>query len=218
MNRILNLLLFLLAGLTTASASLPDELNREEHGVTGFSVSDPEYEWSQADSKQAKVLLKTEGLLLESKKEDGVAFSVCELPIDVEGSPEFIFGIKLRNIEIDDKNGFGIIFDYVDSRNYKGISIGKKQYVYFTVKDGVTSEVKSGPVKYKEKNVKLILKRENGGVEFVLNGIEVCKLRKIELSSSYFGVFVSGKGKVTMPGFIMYIPEQGDSEQSTSDV
>lgn len=205
-----------LAITLVASASISDELN-DEYGQTIFSVTDPEYEWSQIDTKQVKVELKSQGLILESKIDDGFAFSVSELPIDVEELPEFLFGFNLRDMKVDNKNHFGMIFDYENTRNYKGISISKKQYNYFSVNNGVYSTIKSGPVKYKGNDFRLILKRENGGIEFVLNGIEVCRLRKISLISSYFGVFVSGKAKAAMPEFIMYIPEQEDTEQSTSN-
>ena len=217
------------------SASIPDELT-EEYGQTTFSVSDPEYEWSQIDTKQIKVAFKAESLLFESKQDNGFAYSVVELPIDVEDRTEFLFGIKLKGFKPDDsskieklalkkgnvdaanliKSSFGIIFDYQDIRNYRAVAISKKEYHYYMVKDGIVSMIKSGPVKYKGDSFKLIMKRENGGIEFMLNGIEVCRLRKITLSSSYFGAFINGKGKAEMPSFMMYIPEQEDTEQSTS--
>lgn len=216
MKKTILIICALISFALTASATIPEVLT-EEYGQTIFSVSDPEYEWSQIDSKKIKVEMKSQSLVFESKDEGGFAFSVSELPIDVVELPEFLFGINLKNLKIDDKNSFGMIFDYQDMRNYKGISISKKQYSYYTVKDGVLSVVKNGPVKYKGNNFALQLKRENGGIEFVLNGIEVCKLRKISLTSSYFGAFVNGKAKAEMPTFIMYIPEQEDTEQSTSN-
>lgn len=216
MKKITFLVIALFAAVPNIYASLPEELT-EECGQTAFSVTDPEYEWSQTDTKHVKVNLTSKGLFLESKNEDSFAFSVSELPIDIEELPEFLFGFKLSNMKIDNKNRFGMIFDYQDIRNYKGISILKKQYEYFTVIDGVYSAIKSGPVKYKGSDFTLILKRENGGIEFSLNGIEVCKLRKIKLTSSYFGVFIGGKAKAIMPEFILYIPQQEDTEQSTTN-
>lgn len=204
-----------LAVVPTASAYIPDDFNYESENCV-FSVADPEYEWSQTDTKQIKVELKSHFLLLESKADNGFAYSVSELPFNAEDTPEFIFGIDL-NLKIDNNNHFGMIFDYQDNRNFKGISISKKQYEYFVVKDGGYSAVKNGLVKYKGNDVKLILRRENGGIKFVLNGIEICKLRRISLTSSYFGAFVRGKAKAAMTDFIMYIPEQEDSEQSTSN-
>lgn len=198
------------------SASIPDELS-EEYGQTVFSVSDPEYEWSQIDTKQVKVGFKSQSLQFESKQDNGFAYSVVELPINVEDNTEFLFGFSLKGFKPSDKSSFGMILDYQDIRNYKAIAISKKEYQYYVVKDGISSMIKSGPVKYKGDSFKMIMRRENGGIEFVLNGIEVCKLRKITLSSSYFGVFINGKGKAEMPSFMMYISESEDTEQSTSN-
>ena len=216
MKKFLILISALLSVALASLASFTDG-QLEKNGKFEFSVTDPEYEWSQMDTKQVKVVLKSQYLSLESKIDNGLAFSVSELPIDVEDIPEFAFGINLKGLKIDKKNSFGMIFDYQDMRNYKGISISKKQYNYFTVKDGVLTVVKNGPVKFKGDYFNLLLQRVNGGIEFFLNGIEVCKLRKISLTSSYFGVFINGKGKAQMPSFIMAIPEQEDTEQSTSN-
>lgn len=229
----------LIASTLVSYASLPDNL--EEYGQVEFSPTDPEYEWSQIDSKQIKVGFKSQTLMIESKKFDGFAYSVTELPINVEDTPEFIFGFTLNGFRPSDysKNekiaskflkkagnlnnnvimmgSFGMLFDYQDIRNYKAIAIFKKTFQYYVVKDGIFSMVKSGPVKHKGDSFKLIMMRENGGIEFQLNGIEVCKLRKITLTSSYFGVYINGKGKAEMPSFMMYIPEQEDTEQSTSN-
>ncbi|MDE5784196.1 MAG: hypothetical protein K2H97_07775 [Prevotella sp.] len=183
-----------------------------------FSVSDPEFEWSQTDTKKIKVLLNAEGLKFESKEDDGVALSIVELPINVENNREFIFGVNIQGPKLDDKKSFGLLFDYEDGRNYKGLTIFKKQYEYFVVKDGVRSSVKTGLVKFKGTTYKLNVKRENGGMEFTLNDIEVCKLRRISIASSYFGVYICGKMKALMPDFIMYVPDQEDIEQSTTDI
>lgn len=220
-------------------ATLPEELG-EELGQVVFSANDPEYEWSQTDTKQIKVGFKSQSLQLESKDAKGFAYSVTELPLSVEDTPEFIFGVNINGFRPSDMDAsqklaskfgknlansatlkplgcFGMIFDYQDNHNYKAIAIYKKSYLYYVEKDGVISTVKSGPVKFKGDSFKLMMRRENGGIEFQLNGIEVCKLRKINLTSPYFGVFISGKGKAEIPDFIMYVPEQEDTEQSTSN-
>ena len=147
-----------------------------------------------------------------------MAFSVVELPIGVENNVEFIFGVDLEGPKLNDNNGVGMIFDYQDNRNYKAMMISKKQYCYIVVKDGISSTVRTGLVKYKGNKYQLILKRENGGAVFLLNGIEICKLRRISLTSSYFGVFVSGKAKTILSNFIMFVPDQEDTEQSTTDI
>lgn len=222
-----------------AVSAIPDELS-DEYGNVVFSASDPEFDWSQTDTKQIKVKFKSQALQFESKLPNGFAFSVTELPINVEDTPDFLFGFTLNGFKPSDytKNekifsgllkqsdtnnnllipgSFGMLFDYQDVHNYKALAIFKKTYQYYTVKDGIISLVKSGPVKYNGDSFKLILKRENGGIEFVLNGIEVCNLRKIALTSSFFGVFINGKGKAEMPSFMMFIPAQEDIEQTTTN-
>ena len=216
MKQILFTLGVIIASSLNSYATLPEDLN-EEYGQVVFSANDPEYEWTQIDTKQIKVSFTSQSLQFESKDDTGVAYSVAELPISVEDTPEFIFGFNLKGFRPSDNRVFGMIFDYQDIRNYKAIAISKKTYQYYVVKDGVTATVKSGPVKFKGDSFKLIMRRENGGIEFQLNGIEVCKLRKISLTSSFFGVFISGKGTAEMPDFIMYVPEQEDTEVSTSN-
>lgn len=232
--------MLLWASLTSfAGSTIPQEFS-DEHGEVVFSASDPELEWSQIDTKQIKVRFKGQSLQLESKLPDGFAYSVTELPINVEDTPDFLFGFTLNGFKpndgftknqklfsqlsksLDNNNSlmtgsFGMLFDYQDIHNYKAFAIYKKTYQFYTVKDGSISLVKSGPVKYKDNSFNLILKRENGGIEFTLNGLEICKLRKIDLESSYFGVFICGKGKAEMPSFMMYVPEQENTEQSTSN-
>ena len=216
MKQILFTLGVIIASSLNSYATRPEDLN-EEYGQVVFSANDPEYEWTQIDTKQIKVSFTSQSLQFESKDDTGVAYSVAELPISVEDTPEFIFGFNLKGFRPSDNRVFGMIFDYQDIRNYKAIAISKKTYQYYVVKDGVTATVKSGPVKFKGDSFKLIMRRENGGIEFQLNGIEVCKLRKISLTSSFFGVFISGKGTAEMPDFIMYVPEQEDTEVSTSN-
>ncbi|MGM9861743.1 MAG: hypothetical protein ACI30W_04030 [Muribaculaceae bacterium] len=221
MKRYTILLQILMASATAAMAapSIPDEaIIGAEAANHAIAVTDPEYEWSQTDTKKAKVEFKSQSLVLESKDDKGAAFSVVELPINVEDNAEFAFGLNLDGPKVDDSKSFGMLFDYQDMRNYKCLQIGKKQYAYIVVKDGTDSIVKTGPVKHKGSSFSLVAKRENGGIEFFLNGLQVCRLRKITLSSSYCGVCVCGKAKAELRSFMMYVPEQDDSEQATTDM
>lgn len=221
MKRYTVLLQILMASATAAMAapSIPDEalIGAEADNHT-IAVTDPEYEWSQTDTKKAKVEFKAQSLALESKDDKGMAYSVVELPINVENNAEFAFGLNLNGPKVEDSKSFGMLFDYQDMRNYKCLQIGKKQFAYIVVKDGIESIVKTGPVKHKGSSFSLVAKRDNGGIEFFLNGLQVCRLRKITLSSSYCGVCIGGKAKAELRSFIMYIPEQEDTEQSTTDM
>lgn len=191
----------------------------ENQGNTNiiFSPLDPEYDWSQSYSKKIKVESKNIGFLMESKEENGTAFTIAELPIDIENNCDFLFGVTLSGPKLDGNKSLGIFFDYEDTRNYKGLAIYKKQFDYFVVKDGSVSSVKTGLVKMKGNTYTISMYRKNGKVEFMLNDLEICTLKKVPITSSMFGAFIHGKMKATMPFFYMFNPEHMDTEQSTTD-
>lgn len=182
-----------------------------------LSVADPLYEWSQYKEKNRSALITKNVLTLESKVKDASASSI----IDLNFSPEtdnFVFGIPFCGPKLSDELNVGIVFDYEDSRNYKGISISKSQYQYFTVKDGVTATVKNGLIKTKGAIYNLKLERQGDLILFYLNDLEYAKLNRIKLSSSYMGAFINGKGKTSIPFFIFkLIQPEGDTEESTSN-
>lgn len=196
--------------------SIPTIEGVEESDII-FDVSDPEYDWSQTDSKKMKVELKNEVLMLASKENDGVAYTIAELPIDIEEGSEFMFGVTLLAPKLDDKKSLGIIFDYEDARNYKALAIYKKQFDYFVVKDGTVSSVKTGLVKMKGNTYTIVMTRENGKVEFKLNDLEICTLKKVSITNAMFGAFIHGKMKATMPCFYMHNADREETEQSTTE-
>lgn len=220
----------LLMALTTApasaqgfSAAVATEQTDQPGATSGqsddifFEISDPLYEWSEIDSKLAKVQLTSNGLLLESKTDNGVAFSIAELPINLEENSAFVFGAIFTGVKLNEKKMVGLIFDYEDGRNYKGIAVSKKQFEYFVVKDGVSTPVKTGLVKMKGDILALYMARHDGKVEFYLNDLEICTVKRISITSPMFGVFVQGKMKAMVPKFMMnsFVPEE--TEQSTTD-
>lgn len=208
----------LLSGGSTKEhgVKVPTIEGQEESNIV-FNVSDPEYDWSQSHDKKISVEINNEGLVLSSKEDDGMAFTIAELPIDIEENNEFMFGVTLIGPKIDDKKNLGLIFDYENARNYKGIAIYKKQFDYFVVKDGTLSSVKTGLVKIKGNTYTITMERKNGKVEFKLNDLELCVLKKVSITNAMFGAYIKGKMKAIMPIFYMYNAEREDSEQSTTD-
>lgn len=198
------------------TATTPELEGQEAESFT-YETSDPEYDWSQFDTKKISVEIKHEGIVMTSKEDDGVAFTIAELPIDVDHNSEFLFGVTLLGPKLDEKKSIGLIFDYEDARNYKGIAIFKKQFEYFVVKDGTRSSVKTGLVKMKGGAYTITMQRQDGKVEFKLNDLELCVLKKVSITNAMFGAFIQGKMKAVMPVFYMYNAEREDTEQSTTD-
>ena len=217
------ILLLLLSVVTTSSdvfsinlKNLTSQLDGlTEIGVT--SMTDPQYEWSQFTNKTGRAVITANGLILESKSKEFMTSSVVELNFNPE-TDDFVFTTAFIGPKLSDGLSIGVIFDYVDARNYKGIELTKTQYKYFIVKDGVAADVKSGLIKFKDKTYNVAMSRKGEKLFFYLNDIEFAKFNRIKIDSPYIGVFLKGKGKTILPCFQFNIIEQeGDSEQSTTD-
>lgn len=199
-----------------------DEINQElakldsEAGKYSIMVSNPEYEWSQFDSKIGKALLTDKGLEVESKVKDGSVMSTVEL--DFDPASDFTFGLSMVAKPEDDKF-VGVVFDYKDNRNYKVFTVNKKQFAYYTVDDGMTAVVKQGLVKTGVIIGSIMLAKVGDKIDVTLNGIDAATLKKVNISSPNCGIIVTGKYKVTLNQFYLKLIEpDADAEQSTSDV
>lgn len=181
------------------------------------AINDPQYEWSQYDDKLGKSELKDDYLQLESKKDETPALAVTEISYFNPDTP-FLFGVWLKEADINDEKGVGIVFDYADNRNYKSILIAKKNYMYTVCKDGMTSIVKRGLVKHGKTGINMMIRLENDKMHFYLNGLEQATVNKVSAENQNFGIIVSPKGKCKLISFTFGIPtETSESEQSTSE-
>lgn len=189
----------------------------KEYDMQLVAINDPQYEWSQYDDKFGKSELKDEFLELEAKKDDIYAVTATEIPFFSPETP-FIFGVWLKEADINDEKGVGIVFDVADNRNYKTIMVTKKNYMYTTCKDGVTSIAKRGLVKHGKSGINMIIRLGNGKMHFYLNGLEQATVNKVTAESQNFGVIVSPKGKCKIAAYTFGLPaETSESEQSTSE-
>lgn len=179
-------------------------------------VNSPEYEWSQFDSKVGKALLTESGLQVESKVNGGAVLSTVEL--DFDPASDFTFGL-LMTAKPEDNKYVGVVFDYQNNRNYKVLSVSKKQFVYYTVDNGAMAVVKQGLVKTGKLIVDIKLAKKGDKIGVTLNGIEAATLKNIKLSSPNCGIIVEGKYKVMLSNFYFKqeLPDTG-TEQSTSEI
>lgn len=189
----------------------------KEFDMQQVAINDPQYEWSQYDDKFGKSELKDDYLQIESKKDETPALAVTEISYFNPDTP-FLFGVWLKEADINDEKGVGIVFDYADNRNYKSILVAKKNYMYTVCKDGVTSIVKRGLVKHGKSGINMIIRLDGGKMYFYLNGLEQATVNKVSAENLNFGVIVSPKGKCKVAAYTFGVPaEPTESEQSTSE-
>jgi hypothetical protein len=208
----------LISFLALTILSIANAQNNADESSQAIPTTDPQYEWSQYKDKTGSAQIGKKGLLLECKKSDEVVASVVELPFNPEND-NFKFDATFTETKLSQDFNVGIIFDYSDTRNFKGIRISKEQFVFFSVKDGTTANIKSGLIKYKGKSYIISIDKQDEKILFSLNGLEFSKIKRAKIESPYFGVFVYGKGKALVPEFNFQITDSGnDIEQSTTDM
>lgn len=183
---------------------------------TPVSVSDPQLEWSQYEEKDGKAILTGKGLLLECKKDGFAAFSVCELPLNLDVD-DFRVDFTLTPESIDDNHPYGVIFDFGNNKNYNAVVFGKKNYQILNVEKGETSVVYKGMYKLKnKKNIVVSLERVGDRIEVAVESLPLTarKLRKMENPS--FGFIVMNKGKLTGHSIAWTIDRNESSDESTT--
>lgn len=190
-----------------------------ENTITAIEFLDPQYEWSQFDSKKkGKAIIRTEGLVLESKEEEGIMSSVAELPVSGD-TFEFDFGATFLNAKLDDNKAIGLILNYRNDRNFQAISVSKNGFQLEECADGAVSVIKRGLAKTDKTCNTLKISYQGGKMTILLNDIELSIVKNMTITSSTFGVFITGKNKALLKDFIFSMPdENADTEQSTSDV
>ena len=182
------------------------------------SIDDTQYQWTQGKSKGQQALMSTNGLVISNKIEKEIYASTVELPVVVD-TDDFIFGIVTSSTKLNENNGIVLIFDYQDDHNFKAIVINDSQYRYLKFSNGVANSVKTGLIKYSNKNTlnTIYIQREGSTIYFYLNDVEYGVLKNVVINNAVFGAGVMGKASTTILKMIFHvdIPEN-DIEQSTT--
>lgn len=199
------------------SASFSEESGEPYEGGKMVDITDPEFEWTQSNTKNACSLMTEYGLMLKNKKGGIITLSTIDLPFDVEND-EFTYSLEiiLTGKKIAKDCCLGIVFDYEDNRNYKAIIINDSQYSYINIKESVEHIKKTGLIKLPEQTFVMSIKREGDIIYFNIGDIGYAKLTNVEIKHDKFGVLASGKQEVYIPKFLFDIAEMEESEQSTT--
>lgn len=195
----------LLSNQLINSSSIQTMINDEVGNIGDIhEIEDPDFEWTQYKEKESSVVMGKYGLMIESKKDNGIVGSTTEVSIDPIAD-SFSFGMIISG-KISKDKGIGLLFDYANNKNYKCIMFTKDHYVYYTVEKGEKSIVKQGLIKTGKGTIFIpIITRQHGKTTIYLNGQEVTKLKNFKFTEPVFGVAIQGKNKVTCSNFIFNI-------------
>lgn len=190
-----------------------------ENGNTGtgiYPIDDTQFEWSQGKTKDYSILQTPLGLMIDNKRENLVAFSSVELPMNPE-TDDFVFGVEVR-ANYDGKSACALLFDVQDNRNFKGFFIDKSQYQYIVYKDGTPSVVKSGLIKIDKRIPNwIIMKREGSNAILYIGTIDYATIKNVQITNPIFGFGVNGKNKAFLKSMLLQVVDnESGAEQSTT--
>lgn len=200
-------------GLTCGAQGVTDELPEVEM----VSMADPEYEWMQYDEKDSKAMLKKQGLELESKKDDSLCATYCEMPFNTEDN-DFVVIFDMKPESVDDKKPFGIIYDVENDVTYKAMVLTKKGYQVLSVADGKVSVLRKGMYKAKSKDFSLAMYMKKGKLTFFVNGLPMCTMKNAVIKNPQFGFVVGNKGKMECKQFGYKVLERDTTSEETDEV
>lgn len=224
------------SGMTGLTASVDENGQVDEKAVEdmlaaqGFSsedlermarvkpASDPECEWSQYETKAAKVQLTEAGLSLESKKDGSSIVSVNEFAFLPE-EDDFELTLVFVSTKAEEGKDIGVAFDYENENNFKAIVFGAKSFMYYSVENGVVSVIKRGFVKPGKFISTIDFRRTGQKLDVLLNGLEVTTIKRVQITNPTMGVIMQGKRRALLSGYIFEVPQpENGTEESTSDL
>ena len=168
-------------------------------------ITDPDFEWSQFDNKQARCQFKKNILELECLKEGMYACTSTELDFDVRNN-NFILSFQIDVEKLEDEHCVGIVYDFKNTNNFKALYFGKKQFTFVTIENGNKVVEKEGLYKYKlekKKGLIITLKKKGRRIDFYLGSqyFPLTTLKQSEITHSNVGFYVENKTGIKITGF-----------------
>lgn len=193
--------------------------NIEEYNVLEMEflpVYDPIFEWNEFNDKKSKAGITKEGLVLENKQTAKPCCSSCELPINVMND-DFLFAMKIKAKDIDNKKPFGLVYDYENENNYMMFLITEKE-IELCEWNGEKISHRKRPYKTKKgKDIILSIMQKKHTLSFGVNGVYFGTLKNKTLKNPGFGLVVLGENKIAATGVAYKKIQIKAKEESSED-
>lgn len=160
--------------------------------------------WTETTSDEGEAVIRDGVLHLSGKKRDHFDFygykskgsqmiSSCYPGIDV--SKNFEVRAKIVAKTVNEKDSFGVIFNYLDDYNYNVLVIDRKTAVLLRIEKNEiigyrVTDLKATSRRNAEYNLKI--KSTYQDLEFYNNDVQVLRVRHLPMQYSGFGIYING--------------------------
>ena len=160
------------------------------------------FQWEEFYEKKDSASIQEGYLELDCDEDDLSAWSVAELPIDVDRNFDVSFSF---HADVDDDYWFGIVFNYEDANNFNYLIVQEKQFRLVNRVNGVSSLSRRNAIILKEgrnKDVKIAMNKKGKKLTFLVDDMEVISVTK-SLTSNVFGCIVVGDNTIKLQEVVM---------------
>lgn len=153
--------------------------------------------WQTFEYKKKGLSQYTKDEKLLMKSEDDCFFaSTCKT--NLNAGRNFIISVDAESKSgLKEDSYFGIIFNYLDSKNFMRFTI-EKGFAYFDeVREGSTVRHDYDIIKHsKSKVFNLQVKKTGNSVMFIVNDEEILDIERVDVITGKIGLYVEGKTEV----------------------
>lgn len=156
------------------------------------------FQWEEFYEKTCSAGIQDGYLELKNTDASQMAWSVAELPVDIEKNFDMSFTFQVK--EINDKYWFGIVFNYEDADNFNYLIVQEKRFQLINRVNGVSSISRRNDIilkKGKNKEVKIAMNKKGGKLKFLVDDMDVITITK-SLTKNAFGCIVVGENTIKL--------------------
>lgn len=160
------------------------------------------FQWEEYYENKVSASIQDGFLELDCDDDDLLAWSVAELPIDVDRNFDLTFSF---HADIKDDYWFGIVFNYEDGNNFNYMIVQEKRFVLFNRVNGTSNVIRRLPIilkKGKDKDIKIAMNKKGKKLIFLVDEMEVLSITK-EITNNNFGCIIIGDNTIKLNEVVM---------------
>lgn len=150
------------------------------------------FQWDEYYENNSSASIQDGCLLLKCNEDNLMAWTVSELPINIDNNFNLSFNFLTR--EINDDYWFGIVLNYEDENNFLYFVVQEKKFQLVKRVNGVNSIVRRNAIilkKGKDKVVNIKVNKKGNKLNFLVDDMDVITITKM-LDFNTFGCIICG--------------------------
>lgn len=155
------------------------------------------FQWEEYYENKASASIQDGFLELDCDDDKLSAWSVAELPIDVDRNFDLTY---FFHADIKDDYWFGIVFNYEDANNFNYLVVQEKRFVLYNRVNGSSNVIRRLPIilkKGRDKDIKIAMNKKGKKLTFIVDEMEVVSITK-NVTNNNFGCIIMGDNTIKL--------------------